>query len=29
MNRNITVLIIDDEKDIRRILEYELKIGWI
>lgn len=26
MNRNITVLIIDDEKDIRRILEYELKL---
>jgi DNA-binding response OmpR family regulator len=26
MNRKITVLIIDDEKDIRRILEYELKL---
>jgi DNA-binding response OmpR family regulator len=26
MNKNITVLIIDDEKDIRRILEYELKM---
>lgn len=25
MNRKIAVLIIDDEKDIRRILEYELK----
>jgi DNA-binding response OmpR family regulator len=26
MNRNVTVLIIDDEKDIRTILEYELKL---
>jgi len=25
MNKNITVLIIEDEKDIRTILEYELK----
>jgi len=30
MNRKIAVLIIDDEKDIRRILEYELKLeGFI
>ena len=26
MNRKITVLIIDDEKDIRRILEYKLTL---
>jgi DNA-binding response OmpR family regulator len=26
MNRKITVLIIDDEEDIRRILAYELKL---
>ena len=26
MNRKITVLIIDDEKDVRRILEYKLKL---
>ena len=25
MNKNITVLIIEDEKDVRRILEYALK----
>jgi DNA-binding response OmpR family regulator len=26
MNKNITVLIIEDEKDVRRILEYALKL---
>src|SRR4030042_4113528 len=26
MNRKISVLIIDDEKDVRRILEYKLKL---
>ena len=25
MNKNITVLIIEDEKDVRRILEYALE----